>query len=359
MVAPERIQQYIEVKPEGTDEQKILYAKSIPSSQSLSPLHESELHYEESDNESVDPLLHTTSEGLSIQHKAIDPPMTWPSSGSLQFDHVWFRYQPEGDLVLRGLNFKISAGEKIGIVGRTGAGKSSLAMCLFRIAELHRGRVIIDGIDVSRISLMRLRSALQIVPQSPVLFRGSLRAYLDPFGEYCDAEMWEALEKAQLIETVQNMTTTSSDGKTVLKGLDAELCEGGDNLSVGQRQMVVLARAMLRKAKILLMDEATAAIDGQTDKQLHDVLKEQFKDSTVLTIAHRIGSIMECDRVMVLSAGRVVELDSPNKLLKDKNGKFYALALEAGCLSDEQIINKNDKEIEHESDYSVADATDP
>ncbi|NWI07222.1 MRP2 protein, partial [Tichodroma muraria] len=208
---------------------------------------------------------------------------------------------------------------QVGVVGRTGAGKSSLTNCLFRVLEAAGGKIIIDNVDIATIGLHDLRKNLTIIPQDPVLFTGTLRMNLDPFDQYSDEEVWKALELAHLKTFVQGLP----------EGLLHLVSEGGENLSVGQRQLVCLARALLRKAKILILDEATAAVDLETDNLIQTTIRSEFADCTVLTIAHRLHTIMDSNRVMVLHAGQIVEFDSPEELLM-KQGIFSAMAKDAG-----------------------------
>ncbi|NWX40221.1 MRP2 protein, partial [Steatornis caripensis] len=208
---------------------------------------------------------------------------------------------------------------QVGVVGRTGAGKSSLTNCLFRVLEAAGGTIIIDGVDIATIGLHDLRQNITVIPQDPVLFTGTLRMNLDPFDQYTDEEVWKALELAHLKTYVQELP----------EGLLHIVSEGGENLSVGQRQLVCLARALLRKAKILILDEATAAVDLETDHLIQTTIRSEFAACTVLTIAHRLHTIMDSNRVMVLQAGRIVEYDSPEELLK-KQGVFYTMAKDAG-----------------------------
>ncbi|KAE9102605.1 Multidrug resistance-associated protein 1 [Phytophthora fragariae] len=252
----------------------------------------------------------------------IEPDASWPRSSTVQFQDVVFSYKQGGKPVLKGLSFDIRNNEKIGIVGRTGAGKSSLIMALFRINELVSGRILIDGVDIATMPLRTLRSNLSIIPQSPVLFKGSLRAYMDPFDEFTDADIWSALEKVDMKTQV-----------SALEGqLAYELSENGENFSVGERQMLCMARALLTRSRIVVMDEATASIDHATEKKLQEMIKRDFQDATVLTIAHRLGTVLDSDRIMVLSDGRVVEFDSPRSLVKGGSGVFYELAKEGGWL---------------------------
>jgi ABC-type multidrug transport system fused ATPase/permease subunit len=205
------------------------------------------------------------------------PPQEWPRTGTIVFENVGLRYKSDGPLVLKGISFKISEKEKIGVVGRTGSGKSSLILALFRMVEPCSGKIMIDGIDVSTIGLLDLRSKIGIIPQFPVLLQGSIRRNLDPFDLFSDEMLWEALEKSSMkIKTIE------------MGGLDALISQSGDNLSVGQRQLICLARALLAQNKILIMDEATANVDFETDKAIQDCVNTQFSSTTVITIAHRL-----------------------------------------------------------------------
>uniref|UniRef100_A0A8C3KKR0 Canalicular multispecific organic anion transporter 1 n=1 Tax=Calidris pygmaea TaxID=425635 RepID=A0A8C3KKR0_9CHAR len=252
------------------------------------------------------------------------PPRGWPSKGEIQFVDYKVRYRPELELVLQGITCNIGSTEKVGVVGRTGAGKSSLTNCLFRVLEAAGGSIFIDEVDIATIGLHDLRQNLTIIPQDPVLFTGTLRMNLDPFDQYTDEEVWKALELAHLKTYVQ----------TLPEGLLHLVSEGGENLSVGQRQLVCLARALLRKAKILILDEATAAVDLETDHLIQTTIRSEFADCTVLTIAHRLHTIMDSNRVLVLQAGRIVEYDSPEELLQ-KQGVFSSMAKDAGITATE------------------------
>ncbi|KAK2141833.1 hypothetical protein LSH36_1034g00008 [Paralvinella palmiformis] len=252
------------------------------------------------------------------------PPNDWPQNGEIKFTDYSTRYREGLDLVLKGISCHIHPEEKIGIVGRTGAGKSSLTMALFRIIEATSGEISIDGLNISDIGLHDVRTKITIIPQDPVLFSGSLRMNLDPFNHHTDDELWIALEHAHLKSFVLSQA----------EQLEYACAEGGENLSLGQRQLVCLARALLRKTKVLILDEATAAVDLETDDLIQHTVRTEFKDCTVMTIAHRINTIMDYDRVMVLDAGKIAEIDSPQMLLADRSSIFYGLAKDAGLVDE-------------------------
>uniref|UniRef100_A0A1B0AEN6 ABC transmembrane type-1 domain-containing protein n=1 Tax=Glossina pallidipes TaxID=7398 RepID=A0A1B0AEN6_GLOPL len=235
-------------------------------------------------------------------------PRNWPNEGRVVFENFKVRYREGLDLVLKGISFTINGGEKVGIVGRTGAAAG--------------GRILIDDVDISTLGLHTLRSRLTIIPQDPVLFSGSLRINLDPFEVKKDEEIWKALELSHLKAFV----------KTLPAGLNHEISEGGENLSVGQRQLVCLARALLRKTKVLILDEATAAVDLETDDLIQKTIRTEFKDCTVLTIAHRLNTIMDSDKVIVLDKGEVTEFDSPANLLENPYSAFYGMAKDANLV---------------------------
>ncbi|OWZ09654.1 Multidrug resistance protein ABC transporter [Phytophthora megakarya] len=256
-----------------------------------------------------------------------DPPSKlhpeWPSTGIISFNHVNFRYKDQGQLVLRDLSFSVRGSEKLGIVGRTGAGKSSLTMALFRINELAGGSILIDGVDISNIGLTTLREKLSIIPQNPVLFKGTLRNYLDPFDDFSDGELWTCLCQVGLGPRIK-----AEDDK-----LDALVEENGENYSVGERQMLCMVCSLLRKSRIVVFDEATAAVDHATDQALQRVIREVFKNSTVLTIAHRLDTILDSDRILVMDDGCVIELASPAALVHKGHGHFFDLMEEGGYLN--------------------------
>lgn len=249
------------------------------------------------------------------------PSPDWPQRGGIQFRNVSFRYRPELPLVLRGISVDIVGGERVGIVGRTGAGKSSLISTLLRLTELDGGNLIIDGVDISDIGLKDLRSAIAVIPQDPVLFQGTVRYNIDPFEQSSDSQVWLALEESNLKEKVT---------KDPL-GLNMAVEADGDNFSVGEKQLICLARALLRKNKILLLDEATASVDVKTDHLIQNTIQSQFQGCTVLTIAHRLNTIINYDKVLVLDHGSLVQADSPAKLL-EQPGLFREMAEAAGLL---------------------------
>uniref|UniRef100_A0A3B5AM29 ATP binding cassette subfamily C member 3 n=1 Tax=Stegastes partitus TaxID=144197 RepID=A0A3B5AM29_9TELE len=247
------------------------------------------------------------------------PNAEWPMAGNVEFSDYSVRYREGLDLVLKNITLKVKGGEKIGIVGRTGAGKSSMTLCLFRLLEAAAGEITIDDVKIAEIGLHDLRSKLTIIPQEPVLFSGTLRMNLDPFEKYTDEDVWKALEHSHLHKFVSNQSAK----------LELECSEGGENLSVGQRQLVCLARALLRKTRILILDEATAAIDLETDDLIQSTIRTQFEDCTVFTIAHRLNTIMDYTRVLVLDKGQIAEFDTPTNLIAQR-GIFYGMAKDAG-----------------------------
>ncbi|KAB0798157.1 hypothetical protein PPYR_09150 [Photinus pyralis] len=237
-------------------------------------------------------------------------PPTWPDRGEIKFENVNLRYAQNSPYVLKDVNLCIRPLEKIGIVGRTGAGKSSLISALFQLVEIE-GSICIDGVNIRNIGLQQLRAKISIIPQDPVLFSGSMRFNLDPFEEYADEVLWKALEDVQL--------------KHVIGNLKSEITMDGSNFSVGQRQLICLARAIVRNNKILVLDEATANVDNETDAVIQKIIRSKFGHCTVLTVAHRLNTIMDSDRVLVMNDGAVVEFEHPHVLLQNKDGPFYSL----------------------------------
>ncbi|XP_035673618.1 multidrug resistance-associated protein 4-like isoform X1 [Branchiostoma floridae] len=250
---------------------------------------------------------------------AVTPPPGWPQHGSIRLEGASFAYTPGGPDVLTGLHATIHGGEKIGIVGRTGAGKSSLVQMLFRMAE-PRGNITIDGMDIAGLGLHTLRTNLSVIPQDPVLFSGTLRKNLDPFEQFSDQQLWRVLEEVQLNQVVADLP-----GK-----LETELLESGSNLSVGQRQLMCLARAMLRRNKILIIDEATANVDPRTDQLIQETIRVKFRSCTVMTIAHRLHTIIDSYKIMVISDGLIQEFDEPFWLLKNRQGHLSRLLRDLG-----------------------------
>ncbi|KAK6200451.1 uncharacterized protein RJT21DRAFT_107434 [Scheffersomyces amazonensis] len=287
------------------------------------------------------------------------PAESWPTDGAISFKQYSTKYRENLDPVLKDLSIDIKPSEKVGIVGRTGAGKSTIAISLFRIIEASGGHIEIDGIDTSKIGLFDLRQKLNIIPQDAQTIEGSIRQNLDPFDQYTDEELWKVLELAHLKEHVEQMKTKKGakgdgeekksdeqeegqgegeDAKVEYEiGLSARVFESGSNLSSGQRQLLSLARALLNKSKILILDEATAAVDVQTDKIIQETIRSEFKDKTILTIAHRLETILDSDRVLVLDKGQVKEFDTPKKLLSDTNSEFYSLCKQGGYLKNLDI----------------------
>lgn len=246
------------------------------------------------------------------------PPTSWPENGTINLIDLKVRYKENLPVVLHGVSCSFPGGKNIGIVGRTGSGKSTLIQALFRLIEPEGGKILIDSIDISSIGLHDLRSRLSIIPQDPTLFEGTIRGNLDPLEEHSDYEIWQALDKAQLGDVIR--------GKE--QKLDTPVLENGDNWSVGQRQLVSLGRALLKQARILVLDEATASVDTATDNLIQKIIRTEFKDCTVCTIAHRIPTVIDSDLVLVLSDGRVAEFDTPARLLEDKSSMFLKLVTE-------------------------------
>ncbi|KAF9969086.1 Canalicular multispecific organic anion transporter 2 [Actinomortierella ambigua] len=319
------------------------------------------VNYERVDEYTNKPTEAPTETGVPL-------PDQWPQAGRVQFQDYSTRYRQDLDLVLRHVSFTVQPGEKVGIVGRTGAGKSSLTLALFRIIEaansywakasegllpqdsisdaslpatdatattfkplsddtIDGGAIIIDGVDISTVGLDYLRQHLAIIPQDPTLFAGTVRENLDPFHEWLDADLWEALERAHLKQHIASLNG----------GLNFEVAQNGDNFSVGQRSLLCLARALLRKTKILVLDEATSSVDMQTDELIQQTIRTEFKDRTILTIAHRIKTVMDYDKILVLDKGQVQEFAPPAELLRRKSSMFYSLAEQAGLIKSSHV----------------------
>ncbi|KAI1408895.1 P-loop containing nucleoside triphosphate hydrolase protein [Hypoxylon sp. FL1857] len=235
---------------------------------------------------------------------APDVPEAWPTRGGIEITNVNMLYRPGLPMVLKDFSMDVRGGEKIGIVGRTGAGKSSLATALFRLVELSWGNITIDCLDIKRIPLPILRSRISIISQDPTFFRGTIRSNLDPFGKHTDAEIWDVLHQVG----VNGSSTTTTSRRL---HLDADVEEGSANSSQGQRQLLSIARAILRNTRIVICDEATSSLDPETEAKIQDVMLKAFTNKTVLTIAHRLKTVLKYDRICVLDEGYIAELDTP------------------------------------------------
>ncbi|CAJ2663696.1 unnamed protein product [Trifolium pratense] len=245
------------------------------------------------------------------------PPSSWPSKGKIDLQGLEIRYRPNAPLVLKGITCTFKEGSRVGVVGRTGSGKSTLISALFRLVEPSRGDIFIDGMNICSMGLKDLRMRLSIIPQEPTLFKGSIRTNLDPLGLYSDDEIWKAVEKCQLKETISKLPSL----------LDSSVSDEGGNWSLGQRQLFCLGRVLLKRNRILVLDEATASIDSATDATLQRVIRQEFAECTVITVAHRVPTVIDSDMVMVLSYGKLVEYDEPSKLM-DTNSSFSKLVAE-------------------------------
>ncbi|KAG9094212.1 hypothetical protein FS749_012910 [Ceratobasidium sp. UAMH 11750] len=274
-----------------------------------------------------------------------EPPTSWPEKGEVELKDVVMSYRPGLPAVLRSLSLRIKGGEKIGIVGRTGAGKSSIMVALYRMVELTSGSISLDGVDISQLGLHTLRSNIAIIPQDPLLFSGTLRSNLDPFGVYDDARLWDALKRAYLVDR-PTAVQEASDGEDLPSGaqtpvnrftLDTVIEEEGGNLSVGQRSLVSLARALVKDSKIIVLDEATASVDYETDRNIQDTISREFADKTLLCIAHRLKTIIGYDRICVLDAGQIAEFDTPAALFERKDGIFRSMC-ERSSITVEDIV---------------------
>ncbi|KAK9451594.1 P-loop containing nucleoside triphosphate hydrolase protein [Limtongia smithiae] len=258
------------------------------------------------------------------------PRDTWPEKGGIEIKDLYMRYRPGLPYVLQNLNLSIKGGEKIGICGRTGAGKSSIMAALYRLAELSSGSLSIDGVDISKIGLHQLRSKLAIIPQDPVLFRGTIRSNLDPFDTYTDAQLWDALRRSGLLGE-------GEDDAVKKFQLDETVEDDGANFSLGERQLLALARALVRNFQILVLDEATSSVDYQTDAKIQDIIVREFAHCTILCIAHRLKTIINYDKILVLDAGTVAEFDDPKTLFMKEDSIFRSLCLKANIEESEFI----------------------
>ncbi|KAJ7598811.1 multidrug resistance-associated ABC transporter [Mycena floridula] len=259
------------------------------------------------------------------------PPKSWPSMGAISCSSLVIRYAPDLPDVLHNLSFDILPGEKVGILGRTGSGKSTLALSFFRFVEATEGCIAVDGIDISTVGLSDLRSKLTIIPQDPTILSGTLRSTLDVFDEYQDAEIFEALRRVHLLtEADDTEDEANMFNVNAFRDLDAPVSADGENFSSGEKQLLCMARAILKRSKLLVMDEATASVDYATDELISKTIRHEFSDSTILTIAHRLRTVIDYDRIMLLEQGSIVEFDSPKTLLQNPESKFYLLCKAAG-----------------------------
>jgi len=282
---------------------------------------------------SVERLLHYTDiepEGRTQEAEEELPPPDWPRSGAVEFVDYSLRYRPELPLVLRDVSFRVEDRQKVGVVGRTGASKSTLATALFRIAEAVSGEILLDGVKIATVPLSVLRSKLTIIPQDPVMFVGTIRSNLDPTSLFTDEQLWRTLEQIHFKDAVSAFP----------EKLEYGVVENGENLSLGQRQMICIARALLRNSRVILMDEATASVDLETDQLIQRAIRESFQDCTVLTIAHRINTIIDADRVLVMEQGQVAEYEAPSVLLGRPESFFSHLVDETGATNAESLRNQ-------------------
>jgi ABC-type multidrug transport system fused ATPase/permease subunit len=274
---------------------------------------------------------------------------SWPERGEIVYEGVQMRYRPELPLVVDNFSLHIRAGERIGIVGRTGAGKSTILSTLFRLTELSGGRILIDGVDISRIGLHELRSQLAIIPQDPTLFKGTIRSNIDPFNKHTDLELWDALRQAHLLPSAHddatkkelddsesedddniNEKSPASADRSPRITLDGAVSEEGLNLSLGQRQLLALARALLRSTRIVLVDEGTSSVDPATDAHIQDTLTYNLQGKTLVAIAHRLRTVLRYNRVCVMERGRIVELGNPRELWEREGGVFRGMCDASG-----------------------------
>lgn len=274
--------------------------------------------------------------------RLISVPPSWPQNGGIVFSEVQMRYREGLPLVLHGLNLTVAGGERMGVVGRTGAGKSSIMSALFRLVELTSGRISIDGIDISTVGVKDLRTRLAIIPQDPTLFRGTIRSNLDPFNEHSDLELWSALRQSDLISP---NSTLGDDSR--IRGrihLDGVIEEEGLNFSLGQRQLMALARALVRGSQIIVCDEATSSVDFETDQKIQSTMATAFKGKTVLCIAHRLKTIIGYDRICVMDQGRIIELDKPLSLWEE-GGVFRGMCDRSGIRREDFFDGELGKEM--------------
>ncbi|CAO3589839.1 unnamed protein product [Absidia cylindrospora] len=265
----------------------------------------------------------------------------WPNEGTINVENLEVRYAPDLDMALKGVSFSVRSGEKIGVVGKTGSGKSTLTLALFRFLEAAKGKIIMDGIDIGTMDLDVLRSRLTIIPQDAILFSGSVRTNMDPFGEFSDAAIQEALQRVHLVRPPETTPISSSSSslacgvgepanRNIFECLDSPITEGGHNLSIGQRQLVCLARALLKQTKVVIMDEATSSVDFETDRAIQQTMATEFASCTIMCVAHRLNSVINYDRILVIEDGLVKEYDSPSALISNPRSRFYKMCLDSG-----------------------------
>jgi len=289
---------------------------------------------------SVERVVHYSRSDLMQQEAPHEipenkPAPAWPEKGAIEFKDLSMRYRPGLPNVLHGISMSIRGGEKIGIVGRTGAGKSSITLALLRIVE-YAGSITIDGVDISKIGLRDLRTKIAIIPQDPTIFSGSVRTALDPFSLYDDARLWDALRRSFLVEDKHtNGSAESSAGRITL---DTMIESESLNLSVGERSLLSLARALVRDTKVVILDEATASVDLETDKKIQQTIQTEFKDRTLICIAHRLRTILNYDRILVLDSGNIAEFDTPLALFRKDDGIFRGLC-ENSSVTETDIIS--------------------
>ena len=257
----------------------------------------------------------------------------WPEHGDISVKDLRIRYAPDLPNVLHGVTFRVKDGEKVAIVGRTGAGKSSISSALFRMVPIVGGAIFIDDVDISQVALSKLRSKITIIPQDPVLFSGTLRSNLDPTESFEDAVIWDTLKRVHFLDTAMIPANSSESLNTDVAysvSLDMNLSSNGDNFSLGQKQLLCLARSLLQGNKIIVLDEATASVDGATDSKIQETIRTEFTAKTVICVAHRLRTIIDYDKILVLDKGCVKEFGSPAELMRDSNSLFTTMCKESG-----------------------------
>ncbi|KAF9484355.1 ABC transporter [Pholiota conissans] len=303
----------------------------------------------ENNMNSVERIMHyakNVEQEAPYEYSDKKTPPSWPSQGHLELKNITLKYRPELPAVIKGISMDIRAGEKVGIVGRTGAGKSSIMIALERLVELESGSIMLDGIDISTIGLLELRSNIAVIPQDALLFAGTLRSNLDPFSIHDDATLWDALKRSHLVSSNGSRKNAGENNggmqtPTNKYDLDTVVDAGGSNLSVGQRSLVSLARALVKNSKLIVLDEATASVDFETDHKVQQTIATEFKDRTILCIAHRLRTILSYDRICVLDAGLVAEFDSPANLYNNTNGIFRQMCDQSSITLDDILLAAN------------------